>query len=153
MAVSHFAYAIDIRTTPETLWSALTEPEFTRQYWFGTAQESEWKSSATWRMLAPDGRVCDSGEIVEIEPRKRLLLTWRHELDPEMHAEGYSRLAYELVQFDEAVELTLRHEMDVADSKFIESISCGWPPILSSLKSLLETGEPLERTRHWPEGY
>ena len=96
MAESRFVYVTYIRTTPEKLWQALIEPEFTRQYWCETWQECEWKPGASWRLMAPDGRVADSGEILEIEPHRRLVLTWRNEFLPELHAEGYSRLTYEL---------------------------------------------------------
>jgi uncharacterized protein YndB with AHSA1/START domain len=102
--------------------------------------------------MTPDGRVGDSGEIVEIDPPRRLVLTWRNELFPEVRAEGYSRLTYELESQGESVKLTLIHEMEKPGSKLIESTSAGWPVILSSLKSLLETGESLEATRKWPEG-
>jgi uncharacterized protein YndB with AHSA1/START domain len=152
MAESQFGYVIYIRTTAEKLWKALTEPEFTRQYWCETTQVSEWKPGASWRIMTPDGRTADSGEIVAVEPRKRMVLTWRHELDAEMRDEGYSRLTYDLEQNGEAVKLTLTHEIDQSDSKLIKAIATGWPPLLSSLKSLLETGESLEATRRWPEG-
>ena len=102
--------------------------------------------------MIPDGRVGDSGEILEIDPPRRLVLTWRNEFIPELRAEGYSRLTYELESQGESVKLTLIHEMEKTDSKLIESMSSGWPAILSSLKSLLETGESLEATRRWPEG-
>jgi uncharacterized protein YndB with AHSA1/START domain len=152
MAESQFVYVTYIRATAEKLWQALTEPEFTRQYWFDTTQVSEWKPGASWRLLFADGRVADSGEIVEIDAPRRLLLTWRHELDAEMRAEGYSRLSYKLEAQGEAVKLTVTHAMDKSESKFIQAISTGWPPILSSLKSLLETGEPLEVTHCTPKG-
>jgi uncharacterized protein YndB with AHSA1/START domain len=149
---SRFVYVTYIRTTPEKLWNALIDPDFTRQYWCETWQDCEWKPGATWRLMAPDGRLGDSGEIVEIEPHKRLVLSWRNELFPETRAEGYSRLTYELEPMGETVKLTLIHEMDKPDSKLIGATSTGWPAILASLKSLLETGEPLEVTRRWPEG-
>ena len=141
-----------IRTTPEKLWQALTEPEFTRRYFYGTSHESGWKSGSAWRMMAPDGRVCDSGEVLEVEPHKRLVLKWRHELMPELRAEGYSRMTYKIEKVGGSVKLIVTHEMDKPGSTFIACVSDGWPPILASLKSLLETGEPLEETRHWPEG-
>jgi uncharacterized protein YndB with AHSA1/START domain len=97
-----------------------------------------------------DGRVADSGEVLEIEPHKRLVLSWRNEFKPELHAEGYSRLTYELEPQGDTVKLTAIHEMDQPDSKLIQAVSGGWPHILSSLKSLLETGESLEGTRRWP---
>jgi uncharacterized protein YndB with AHSA1/START domain len=152
MAESRFVYVTYIRTTAEKLWRALTEPEFTRQYWFATTQESAWKPGASWKILFADGRVADTGEVVEIEPYRKLVLKWRHELDTELREEGYSRLTYELEQNGETVKLTVTHEMDKSESKFIKAISTGWPAILSSLKSLLETGQSLEATRCSPEG-
>jgi uncharacterized protein YndB with AHSA1/START domain len=152
MAESQFVYVIYIRTTPEKLWQALIEPEFTRQFWAETWQESEWKPGASWRIMIPDGRVADTGEIVEFEPYRRIVLTWRNEFKPELRAEGHSRLTYELEQQQDSVKLTVLHEIDKTGSKFIQAVSQGWPPILSSLKSLLETGEALEVTRRWPKG-
>ena len=152
MAESRFVYVTFIRTTPEKLWQALTDPEFTRRYWCETRQESEWKPGASWRIMAPDGRVADSGEVLEIEPHRRLVLKWRHELQAELRAEGYTRLTYELEPRGESVKLTVIHEIDRPDSKAIQAFSGGWPAILASLKSLLETGAALEETRHWPKG-
>src|SRR5580700_8805864 len=151
MAESQFAYVIYIRTTPEKLWQALIEPEFTRQFWAETWQESEWKPGASWRIMIPDGRVADTGEIIEFEPFRRIVLTWRNEFKPELRAEGHSRLTYELEPQGESVKLTVMHEMEKPGSKFIEAVSNGWPHILASLKSLLETGESLLETRTWPE--
>jgi uncharacterized protein YndB with AHSA1/START domain len=153
MADSRFVYVTYIRTTPEKLWQALLEPEFTRQFWCETWQDCEWKPGASWRIMIPDGRVADSGEILEIEPPRRLVLKWRHEIDPEAHAEGYSRLTYELEKLGESVKLTVIHEIEKPGTKLIEKVSSGWPAILASVKSLLETGEALEITRHWPKGF
>ena len=152
MEKSKFVYVIYIRTTPEKLWKALLDPEFTRQYWVGTHQESEWKRGASWRIMIPDGRVADSGEVLEIDPPRKLVLAWRHEFVPELRAEGPSRLTYELEEEGKSVKLTVTHEMDKPQSQLIEKVSGGWPHILASLKSLLETGESLEETRRWPQG-
>ncbi len=152
MAESRFVYVTYIRTTPEKLWQALIDPDFTRQYWCETWQESQWKPGSPWGIKAPDGRMIDSGEIIEIEPHRRLLLTWRKELFHEVHAEGFSRLTIDLEPVGESVKLSLVHEIDYPRSKLIESVSGGWPAILASLKTLLETGESLELTRHWPKG-
>jgi uncharacterized protein YndB with AHSA1/START domain len=152
MADSRFVYVTYIRTTPEKLWQALMDPEFTRRYWCDTVQESEWKPGASWRIMIPDGRVADSGEVLEIEPHKKLVLKWRNEFKPELRAEGFSRLTYQLEKSDDSVKLTIIHEIEKPDSKFIQAVSNGWPHLLSSLKSLLETGESLEGTRHWPKG-
>jgi uncharacterized protein YndB with AHSA1/START domain len=152
MASSRFVYVTYIRTTPEKLWQALLDPEFTRQYWVGTSQESEWKLGASWRLMIPDGRVADAGEILEIEPPRRLVMSWRNEFKPELREEGPSRLTYELEPMGKSVKLTVIHEHDKPDSKFIAAVSQGWPHLLASLKSLLETGESLEETRQWPKG-
>jgi uncharacterized protein YndB with AHSA1/START domain len=151
MKEDQFVYVTYIRTTPEKLWKALIEPEFTRQYWGNTAQESEWKSGASWKIKAPGDLITDSGEVVEIDPHRRLVLKWRNEFRLELKAEGYSRLTYQLEPEGKSVKLTVIHEMEKEGSKFIEAVSSGWPHILASLKSLLETGESLEETREWPK--
>lgn len=137
---SQFVYVTYIRTTPEKLWEALIKPEFTKQYWFGVSQISDWKAGADWRLEFEDGRVADSGSVVEIDPPRRLVLKWRNEFMPELTAEGYSRCTMELEQIGSAVMLKITHEIDVADAKIIDGVSNGWPKILSNLKSLLETG-------------
>jgi uncharacterized protein YndB with AHSA1/START domain len=123
------------------LWSALTSPEFTKQYWFGAHQESDWQAGSPWKLVLADGRVADAGEIVEIDPPRRLVLKWRNEFKPELKAEGYSSCTIELEPTGGAVKLTVTHTIDRLGSKFIEAVSGGWPLILSNLKSLLETGE------------
>jgi uncharacterized protein YndB with AHSA1/START domain len=152
MADSRFVYVTYIRTTPERLWQALLDPEFTRQFWVGTWQDCDWKAGAPWRLMIPDGRVGDSGEVLEIDPPRRLVLSWRNEFKAELREEGYSRLTYTLEPQGESVKLTVLHEIGRPDSKFIDAVSHGWPLLLSSLKSLLETGESLVETRTWPEG-
>ena len=81
------------------------------------------------------------------QAHRRLVLSWRNEFKPELREEGYSRLTYLLEPQGDMVKLTLTHEIDRPGSKFIEAVSNGWPAILASLKSLLETGESLEATR------
>lgn len=82
-----FVYVTYIRTTPEKLWDALLKPEFTKQYWFGSWQESEWKKSAPWKLYGPEGLNC-TGEVVEIEKPRRLVTRWLNESKPELKAEG-----------------------------------------------------------------
>jgi len=143
MNESRFVYVTYIRTTPEKLWQALTDPAIIRKYWFGATQESEWKPGAAWKIVFADGRVADTGEVLEIDPPKRLVLRWRHEFMPELKAEGEARATYTLEPVGDAVKLTIIHEIAKPGSKFIEAVSGGWPKILASLKSLLETGSPL----------
>ena len=92
-------------------------------------------------MVYPDGRITDSGEIVELEPKKRLVLKWQNEFKPELKAEGYALCKIELEPVGDAVKLTITHTMDRPESKLIQAVSGGWPRILSNLKSLLETGQ------------
>ncbi len=147
-----FVYVTYIRTTPEKLWRAMTEPEFTRKIWVETWQECDWKVGSSWKLMIPDGRIADSGKVLEIEPYKRLVLSWQNHLKPEMTAEGFSRMTYELEPMGDMVKFTLIHESEKTGSKLIEAVSTGWPMILASVKSLLETGEELEATRKWPKG-
>ncbi len=152
MSNDKFVYVTYIRTTPEKLWEALTKPEFTRLYWAETWQESEWKKGSSWQIKVRDGRVADKGEVLEIDRPRRLVVSWRHQLSPEMHEEGFSRCAFEIEPANQCVKLTVTHEIDKLGSKLLKAVSGGWPAILSSLKSLLETGDALEQTKHWPKG-
>lgn len=138
---SHFVYVTYIRTTPAKLWQALTEPQFIRQYWFNATIECGWKQGSPWRMARPDGSLTDTGEILEIDPPRRMVIRWQNEWKPELKAEGPSRCTIELEPVDHAVKLTITHEIDRPESRFITAVSGGWPQILSNLKSLLETGE------------
>jgi uncharacterized protein YndB with AHSA1/START domain len=149
MEKSTFVYVTFIRTTAEKLWEKLTLTGVAREFFWATVMESELKVGCAWKQVAPDGTLVDSGEVVEIDAPKRLVLTWRHEMRAEMNEEGYSRMTYELEPKGDMVKLTVLHEMDKGQSKFIEAVAGGWPIILSSLKSLLETGESLEETRSW----
>jgi uncharacterized protein YndB with AHSA1/START domain len=137
---SSFVYVTYIRTTPERLWSALTSPEFAKQYWLGARPEAEWKVGGSWRIMLPDGRVADTGEVVEFDRGKRLAIRWRNEFMPELRAEGWSLCVMEIEPAGDAVKLTVTHSMERERSKFIGAVSAGWPQILSNLKSLLETG-------------
>jgi len=123
MAESRFVYVTYIRTTQQKLWEALTKPEFQRQYWFGIHQDCDWKAGSPWKMTFPDGRVADAGEVLEIDPPKKLVLKWRNEFRPELRQEGYSRCAMTLEPDGEIVKLTVTHEIDRPASKLIEAVS------------------------------
>ena len=140
MAKSTFVYVSYIRTTPEKLWSALTDPEFMKQYWFGTHCESGWTPGSAWKMVHPDGTITDAGEIVEAEPPRRLVIRWQNQFKPELKAEGESLCTMEIEPSGTAVKLSITHTIECEPSKFIAAVSGGWPKIISNLKSLLETG-------------
>ena len=141
MADSTFIYVTYIRSTPQELWRALTTPEFMSQYWLGATAEAEWRKGGAWRLVFPDGRVADSGEIVDFEPPRLLAIKWRNEWKQEFHDEGWSMCTMELEPLDDAVKLTVSHTMQRENAKFIGAVGGGWPRILSNLKSLLETGQ------------
>ena len=147
MATSTFVYVTYIRTTVDKLWTALTDPKFTRQYWFGVHHETDWQVGSPWKLKFPDGRVADADEVLEFEPPKRLVLRWRNEFKPELKAEGYSRCVLEIEPEGEVAKLTVTHSMEREVSQFIGAVSGGWPRILSNLKTLLETGQVLQETK------
>jgi len=143
---SKFVYVIYIRTTPEKLWEALTKPEFMRQYWYNSWAECDWKVGSPWKLMTPDGGVADAGDVLESDPPNRLVIRWRNEFRPELKAEGFTRCTFELIQKAEMTEFIVTHESDRDGSKMIEAVSGGWPKILSSLKSLIETGKAFSQT-------
>ena len=140
MARSTYIYVSYIRTTPEKLWSALTDATFIKQYWFGMRCDCEWTVGSSWKLVSVDGQTFDTGEIVEAEPPRRLVIRWRHQNKPELKAEGESLCTMDLEPTGTAVKLTITHTIDRDPSKFIEAVSGGWPKVISNLKSLLETG-------------
>lgn len=141
MPRSTFVYVTYIRTTPERLWSALTEDaEFMKQYWFGMHCESGFTPGSPWKLVNDKGEVWDAGEIAEADPPRRLVIRWEHQMRPELKAEGASLCTMELESAGQAVKLTIAHSVDREGSKLVDAVSSGWPKILSNLKSLLETG-------------
>jgi uncharacterized protein YndB with AHSA1/START domain len=140
MARSTFVYVSYIRTTPAKLWSALTDAEFMKQYWFGMHCESQWTAGSSWTMVSGEGQIFDAGEIVEAEPPRRLVIRWQNQRRPELKAEGYSLCTIELEPTGTAVKLSITHTIEREPSKLIEAVSGGWPKVVSNLKSLLETG-------------
>jgi len=143
MARSMFVYVTYIRTTPEKLWSALTDAEFMKRYWFGVHGESQWMAGSSWKLVSGDGHIMDAGEIVEAEPPRRLVIRWQNQFKPELKAEGESLCTMELEPSGTAVKLSITHSIERDPSKFIEAVSGGWPKVISNLKSLLETGSPV----------
>jgi uncharacterized protein YndB with AHSA1/START domain len=140
MSELKFVYVTYIATTPEKLWQALTDGAFTRQYWFGTAVESDWSpgSRVTFRS---GGEVHNSGEVLDCVPYRRLSYSWQVEFHEVFRREKPSRVTFELEPIGSAeVKLTVTHDEFEPGSKVHAAVNNGWPMILSSLKSLLETG-------------
>ena len=133
-------YHVFIRTRPDQLWSALTEGDLTRRYFYGTAVESDWKAGSPFAYRNLDGEAEIEGEVLEVEPPKRLVQSFRFPSRPD----APSRLTWEIEQLGESCRLTLVHEFLRKDGTY-ESVddAMGWQFILSGLKTLLETDRPL----------
>jgi uncharacterized protein YndB with AHSA1/START domain len=134
-------YEIFIRTTPERLWRALTEPEFTRQYFHGSAITTPLRKGGRYESATADGTVLVDGEFVEVDPPRKLVHTWRVLWDPALSHE-LSKVTYLIEAKGENCKLTVVHECENAPLT-ADKVRGGWPVILSSLKTLLETGKPL----------
>jgi uncharacterized protein YndB with AHSA1/START domain len=142
MRKPEFVYVTYIETTPEKLWDALTSSEFTRRYWWDTSVASDWKVGSPFSLVL-NGNTTDVGEVLEADRPRRLSYTFRHILNEAARKERPSRVTFGLEQHGKLVKLTLTHEDFADDSVILDGISKGWPAIMSSLKSMLETGEAL----------
>lgn len=157
MDKSEFVYVTYIQTTPDKLWQALTDPAFTLRYW-GVELVSDWKvGSPVLTQAVPGGEISDMEMVVlESEPPRRLSYSW-HNYQPE-HAEMFgwtdavfaelikekrSKVTFEIEPLGAMVKLTVIHDDFEPDSEMLKGVSEGWPGILSCLKTLLETGQPL----------
>jgi uncharacterized protein YndB with AHSA1/START domain len=138
-----YVYDTFIAAAAERIWSALTAAEFTRQYFYATSVQSDWRlgSSVVYRM--PDGSTAVEGEVLESDPPRRLVITWRPLYDAAMAAEPPSRVTFEIEALEGACRLRVTHDRFEEGSAVYENVRQGWSAILCSLKSLLETGEPL----------
>jgi uncharacterized protein YndB with AHSA1/START domain len=122
------------------LWEALTNSEFTKQYWFDTEVRSDWKVGSPFALVM-SGETTDTGEILEADRPRRLSYTFKHELMEEMRNEPATKVVFTIEPYGNLVKLTVTHEGFFEGSKLLDGISRGWPAILSGLKSLLETGK------------
>jgi uncharacterized protein YndB with AHSA1/START domain len=142
MSKPEFVYVTYIETTPKKLWEALTDSAFSERYWWGTKVVSDWKVGSLvaleWR-----GKVTDSGVIVEADPPRRLSYTWANTSE-EFRDERPSRVTFAIEPYGKLVKLTLVHEDFEQGSKMLQGISKGWPAIMSSLKTMLESGQALD---------
>jgi uncharacterized protein YndB with AHSA1/START domain/DNA-binding transcriptional ArsR family regulator len=132
-----------IRATPELVWQALTESDFTTRYWYGSAIESSWTAGDPWHLLV-NGAPGIKGEVLEADPPRRLALTyqsvWAGAPD-----EVPSRLTFEIASNGpDVTQLTVIHETEPGKGSTIAEVAAGWPYIISALKTLLETGEPMQ---------
>jgi uncharacterized protein YndB with AHSA1/START domain len=158
-------YRVYIKATPQAVWDAITRPEWTERYGYGGRGEYELRPGGAYRGLTseqmkkdgaamgfPVPDVAVDGEVLEVEPPRKLVQTWRMLMDPELAAEGFTRLTYEIEEGTKGVtRLTVIHELEgapkvaalVGGEKETEGAGGGWSWILSGLKTLLETDTPL----------
>jgi uncharacterized protein YndB with AHSA1/START domain len=142
MTRTEYVYVTYIASTPERVYDAIVKPEFTRQYWLHE-NISDWRPGSPWKHRDPEsGEVKMTGKVVEATPPSRLVITW---VDPkhENNAEETSRVTFQIEPMDSMVRLTVTHDQLVPGSNMEKGIKNGWPRVLSSLKSFLETGKPL----------
>jgi uncharacterized protein YndB with AHSA1/START domain len=143
MTTESTVYVTYIATTPEKLWAALTSSEFTRQYFFNRTVESDWSVGSPWILRMPDGRVDVKGEVRESDPPRKLVVTWNVDWIVEKLPEAV--VSYEIEPVGGGVvrlTMTEAHPTPIP-AYLLEGGRRGWPMILSGLKSLLETGKPL----------
>jgi uncharacterized protein YndB with AHSA1/START domain len=137
-------YTIYIAATPEQVWQALTTAEFSRQYFFGFAVELESKVGGSFIVRASDGSIHIDGEVLACDPPRKLSVTWNVNWPGLVEKLGQTVVTYEIAQAGDAVRLTMTesHERELPED-ILSGGRTGWPAILSSLKSVLETGKPL----------
>ena len=137
-------YTIYIASTPEKVWEALTSAEFSRQYFFGNAVEVELKVGGAFIVRTPDGALHIGGEVFECDPPRKLTVTFNVNWPALIEKLGPTLVSYEIEPAGDAVRLTMTESHDrPIDDDILSGGRQGWPAILSSLKSLLETGAPL----------
>lgn len=151
MSKPQYVYVIYIQTTPEKVWHALQDPEMTKDYWGRRTNRSDWKEGSTWRHESYDDAndVAVVGTVVESKPPHRLVITWARP-DDLSKPEKVSRVAFDIEESFGSVKLTVTHS-DL-DAEMLRGISTGWPAVLSSLKTMLETGASMPMTRRQWKG-
>ncbi|HET9206338.1 MAG TPA: SRPBCC family protein [Burkholderiaceae bacterium] len=139
-----FVYVTYIRSTPEKVFEAITQPDIARRYW-GHENVSDWKPGSAWQHVRANEQrtVQVVGKVVEVSPPTRLVITWAgasQANDPASH----SRVTFDVAAYDDMVRLTVTHDELEAGGAMAKGIQQGWPIVLSSLKSLLETGQGID---------
>lgn len=138
-------YEVFIKTTPEQLWNALTQGDITRLYYFGTRVKSDWKpgSAYAYHYDSPEAQVMLEGEVLEADLPRKLVTTFRPVWNDSPEGQRTSRVTFEIEQLGPACRLVLTHSGLNPDAPLTMGIGSGWAQILSGLKTLLETGDPL----------
>jgi uncharacterized protein YndB with AHSA1/START domain len=165
IGVATQVYRVFIKATPQKIWDAITKPEWTQRFGYGLRDEYELHAGGRYRGYSNDGmlamgapEVAVDGEVIEADPPRRLVVTWRMAMDPNMAKEGFTRLTYEIVEGRDGVSrLSVIHDLTgtpghaamVAGDQQGPGAGGGWVWILSDLKSLLESGEQMSTKKGW----
>jgi uncharacterized protein YndB with AHSA1/START domain len=142
MSKPSYVYVTYIETSAEKLWEALTDGDFTERYWFGHRIASDWKQGSPYR-FGKNGNSMVEGEVITFDPVRRLAYSWENR-KPEAAGEGISRVTFDLEPRGKVVKLTVTHDELDERGVTLRNISGGWPMVVASLKSLLETGDALD---------
>jgi uncharacterized protein YndB with AHSA1/START domain len=142
-------YEIYIRTTPEKLWQAITDPQMTKQYFYGSAIETSLRPGTPLHRVRDDGSNMLEGEVIEVDPPRKLVHTFIVKEPNPADQDPPSKVTWEITPMGEVCKLTLTHEHYRGESVTYKGTLTGWNPVLSGLKTLLETGKPLNIA--WPE--
>lgn len=139
-----FIYVTYIRSTPEKVFEAITTPEIARRYW-GHENVSDWQPGSQWEHIrANDERTLELvGKVVEVTPPTRLVITWANASQAD-DPTAYSRVSFDMEAYDTMVRLTVTHDDLEVGSGMAKGVAQGWPAVLSSLKSYLETGSGID---------
>jgi uncharacterized protein YndB with AHSA1/START domain len=145
-AAPEFVYTVYIAAPAERVWDALVDSDLTRKYW-GHENRSDWKPGSRWEHVrnGPDGQVDIAGKVIEIDPPHRLVTSWASPANLDDPAK-VSRVTYEITPLGEEAKLVVTHS-DLHDPGMRAGVSSGWPMVLSSLKTFLETGDGMETIR------
>lgn len=139
MSDNTIVYVTFIKTTPEKLWEALTNNEFIKHFWFGSTIESDWKIGSKIKEVKDVDDPFFYGEILESDPPRRLAYTFCVSGEPD------TEVSFTIEGEEGTTKLTIEHSGYEKDSKFYKSTSLGWAAISSGIKTLLETGSPLDK--------
>ena len=144
MTRESFVYVTFIASTPEKVFEAITTPEIANRYW-GHENVSTWQEGARWHHIKANGdRTVELvGEVIEHDPPNRLVITWANASEAE-DPDSHSRVTFEIEAYQDMARLTVSHDELIAGSGMASGIRKGWPMVLSSLKSYLETGRGLD---------
>ncbi len=142
----NFTYVSYIKTTPDELWKALTSADFTRKYWFGNSVETNWKVGAPIAFVGAEGKTNISGTVLVVEKPTTLSYTWTAPTPEGERPETPSKVTFHLEPNGHMMKLTVTHDEFPEGSNVFKRIQNGWPMVLSSLKSLLESGDALDVT-------